>query len=189
MDIEAAYDKIYRYLYYKLKNKETAEDITQQTFLKFWEHSEYRSNEAAIKILYTIAGNLLINEYRRKRVTLITLLVIIVLNLFSWLNFLMSTESTRVVVEDDGKTVISKEHTISGYESMVRLRENAKKLDGMFLDEIMIKKSLESNTDMFGYAFSLYLWFRLGGHSRKYAYTRSRNCVSGSCGSFHCFLR
>ena len=67
MDIEAAYDKIYRYLYYKLKNKETAEDITQQTFLKFWEHSEYRSNEAAIKILYTIAGNLLINEYRRKR--------------------------------------------------------------------------------------------------------------------------
>ena len=67
MDIEAAYDKIYRYLYYKLKNKETAEDITQQSFLKFWEHSEYRSNEAAIKILYTIAGNLLINEYRRKR--------------------------------------------------------------------------------------------------------------------------
>ena len=86
----------------------------------------------------------------KKRVTLITLLVIIVLSLFSWLNFLMSTESTRVVVEDDGKTVISNENTISGYERMVRLRDNAKKLDGMFLDETMIKKSLESNTDMFG---------------------------------------
>lgn len=86
----------------------------------------------------------------KKRVTMITLLVIIVLNLLSWLNFLMGTESTRVVVEDDGKTVISKENTISGYERMVRLRENAKKLDGMFLDETMIKKSLESDTDMYG---------------------------------------
>ena len=86
----------------------------------------------------------------KKRVTLITLLVIIVLNLFSWLNFLIRTERTRVVVEDDGKTVISKENTIGGYERMVRLRENAKKLDGMFLDETMIQKSLESEADRYG---------------------------------------
>ena len=86
----------------------------------------------------------------KKRVTMITLLVLIGLNFLSWLNFLMRTESTRMVVEDDGKTVISKENTISGYERMVLLRENAKKLDGMFLDETMIKKSLESDTDMYG---------------------------------------
>ncbi len=35
MDIEEQYDKIYRFCYYRVKNKETAEDLTQETFLRF----------------------------------------------------------------------------------------------------------------------------------------------------------
>nr|MCR4618735.1 RNA polymerase subunit sigma-24 [Lachnospiraceae bacterium] len=32
MDLEKAYDKIYRYAYFKLNNQAIAEDVTQETF-------------------------------------------------------------------------------------------------------------------------------------------------------------
>ena len=35
MDLENAYDKIYRYVYFRIKNRTVAEDITQETFLRF----------------------------------------------------------------------------------------------------------------------------------------------------------
>ena len=35
MDFDVQYDKIYRYCYYKVKDKNRAEDITQETFLCF----------------------------------------------------------------------------------------------------------------------------------------------------------
>ncbi|MDE6606286.1 MAG: RNA polymerase subunit sigma-24, partial [Lachnospiraceae bacterium] len=34
--LDTVYDKIYKYCYYKLGNKQTAEDITQETFLKYF---------------------------------------------------------------------------------------------------------------------------------------------------------
>ena len=37
IDIGEQYDKIYRYCYFKLKNQYLAEDITQETFLRFLE--------------------------------------------------------------------------------------------------------------------------------------------------------
>lgn len=36
-NIEEQYDKIYRYCYYKVKNRDLAEDITQETFLRGFE--------------------------------------------------------------------------------------------------------------------------------------------------------
>lgn len=64
MDLENAYDKIYRYVYFKIKNQTIAEDITQETFLRFisknGNHHDYE-----MKYLYTIARNLCIDEYRR----------------------------------------------------------------------------------------------------------------------------
>ena len=68
MDYEAQYDKIYRYCYYKVNNTEVAEDITQETFLRFLENSTYKENGKELNYLYTIARNLCIDEYR-KRVT------------------------------------------------------------------------------------------------------------------------
>ena len=64
LDLEAQYDKIYRYCYFKLGNRETAEDITQETFLRFLERG-YESS--ALQFLYTIARNLCIDEYRKKK--------------------------------------------------------------------------------------------------------------------------
>ena len=36
MDLEDKYDKIYRYCYFKVRHCQTAEDITQETFLRFF---------------------------------------------------------------------------------------------------------------------------------------------------------
>lgn len=68
MDYEAQYDKIYRYCYYKVNNAGVAEDITQETFLRFLENSTYKENGKELNYLYTVARNLCIDEYR-KRVT------------------------------------------------------------------------------------------------------------------------
>ena len=64
MDLEKAYDKIYRYAYFRVKNTAVAEDITQETFLKFFAKSG-NFHEYDMKYLYTIARNLCIDEYRR----------------------------------------------------------------------------------------------------------------------------
>ena len=65
MDLEEQYDKIYRYCYFKTHSRETAEDITQETFLKLLESKEYRDRGRALQYLYTIARNLCTDEYRR----------------------------------------------------------------------------------------------------------------------------
>lgn len=66
IDLEEQYDKIYRYCYFRLRNQETAEDITQETFLRYFEKYSLSTAEQAVKCLYTIARNLCIDEYRRK---------------------------------------------------------------------------------------------------------------------------
>ncbi len=64
MDLESAYDKIYRYVYFKMNDQTVAEDITQETFLRFI--SQKGSIQGyEIKYLYTIARNLCVDEFRR----------------------------------------------------------------------------------------------------------------------------
>lgn len=65
VDMEEQYDKIYRYCYFKVQNRQTAEDITQETFLRFWEAYQGITSGQALKYLYTIARNLCVDEYRR----------------------------------------------------------------------------------------------------------------------------
>ena len=66
MDLEEQYDKIYRYCYFRLRQRELAEDITQETFLRFLDSSQYRDTGRALRYLYTIARNLCIDHYRRQ---------------------------------------------------------------------------------------------------------------------------
>ena len=68
-DINEQYDKIYRYCYLKVRHKETAEDITQETFLRYLEHPDYKSVDKTLQLLYTIAGNLCTDEFRKKKAT------------------------------------------------------------------------------------------------------------------------
>lgn len=67
MDLEEQYDKIYRYCYFKVHQPEIAEDITQETFLRFLERSDYVNTGKAMQCLYTIARNLCIDEYRKHK--------------------------------------------------------------------------------------------------------------------------
>ena len=64
MDIEEQYDKIYHFCYYRVRNRETAEDLTQETFLRIM-NGRYEERGEMIRYLYTIARNLCIEESRR----------------------------------------------------------------------------------------------------------------------------
>lgn len=68
-DIEEQYDKIYKYCYFKLNNRESAEDVTQETFLRYLERYEHTNPVSALKYLYTIARNLCVDEYRKPQTT------------------------------------------------------------------------------------------------------------------------
>ena len=65
MDFEEQYDKVYRYCYMKLQNRQMAEDITQETFLRFLENESYRDMGKRLAYLYTIARNLCTDYYRK----------------------------------------------------------------------------------------------------------------------------
>ena len=66
MDLEAQYDKLYRYCYSKTHHRELAEDITQEAFLRWLGADGYRERGQALRYLYTVARHLCIDEYRRK---------------------------------------------------------------------------------------------------------------------------
>lgn len=65
-DLKDQYDKIFRYCYYKVHNREIAEDLTQETFLRFLEKPQYHGVNKNLQYLYTIAGNLCVDMYRKK---------------------------------------------------------------------------------------------------------------------------
>ncbi len=69
LDLDDQYDKIYRFCYLRTKHRETAEDLTQETFLRYLEHQQYHSVEKTLQLLYTIAGNLCTDEFRRHKET------------------------------------------------------------------------------------------------------------------------
>jgi len=65
IDIQEQYDKIYRYCYYKVRNTGLAEDLTQETFLRYFAQSSYMERGKMLAYLYTIARNLCIDYFRK----------------------------------------------------------------------------------------------------------------------------
>ena len=66
MNIEDEYDIIFRFCYWKVRDQALAEDLTQETFLR-WLDSGYQENGKRIRYLYTIARNLCIDESRKSK--------------------------------------------------------------------------------------------------------------------------
>ncbi len=62
-------EKIYRYIFYHVKSKTTAEDITQEVFLKAWRAiNSCREKENTFSPwLYRIAHNQMIDEIRKRK--------------------------------------------------------------------------------------------------------------------------
>lgn len=56
--------KIYRFIFLKVSSRETAEDLTSQVFLRFWQAREGVKDVRAF--IYRIARNLVIDFYRQK---------------------------------------------------------------------------------------------------------------------------
>lgn len=48
MDIEEQYDKIYHYCYFKIYDKQLAQDITQETFLRFYKQEFLMCSQSSI---------------------------------------------------------------------------------------------------------------------------------------------
>lgn len=61
-------DKIFSYFYYNLKDSSLAEDLTSETFLKWYEKFDrYDSNYEFSTWIFTIARNNLIDYYRKTK--------------------------------------------------------------------------------------------------------------------------
>ena len=66
-DMEEQYNKIYRYCYMKLGHRQTAEDLTPETFLRFFADRRYQDMGRELAYLYTIARNQCIDYYRKQK--------------------------------------------------------------------------------------------------------------------------
>ncbi len=65
---EAYGDAIFRYLYIQCRDRDLGKDLTQETFLKYWQllkRGDIIEHERAL--LYRIAGNLFIDHIRKKK--------------------------------------------------------------------------------------------------------------------------
>ncbi len=62
-------ERIYRYIYLKVSNKEESEDLTQQVFIKAWNGiSDFKFQRNPFSSwLYSIARNTVIDFYRKKK--------------------------------------------------------------------------------------------------------------------------
>ena len=67
LDLDDAYDKIYRYCYFKTGHRQSAEDITQQAFLNLFEYEKKENIKNPLAFLYTVTGNLCMDEFRRRK--------------------------------------------------------------------------------------------------------------------------
>jgi RNA polymerase sigma-70 factor (ECF subfamily) len=59
---------VYRFVFYRVSNKEDAEDLTEQVFLKAWENlPNYRGGISFKAWLYRIARNATVDHYRTRK--------------------------------------------------------------------------------------------------------------------------
>src|SRR3989344_3440161 len=61
-------DAIYRHCYFRVHNKELAQDLTQETFIKTWKYIiEGKEIKNLKAFLYKVAINLIIDDSRKKK--------------------------------------------------------------------------------------------------------------------------
>lgn len=66
-DLEEQYYQIYRYCYFRLRDRQAAEDVTQEAFLRYFEQEQSQAVERILPWLYTVARNLCMDEFRRQK--------------------------------------------------------------------------------------------------------------------------
>jgi len=67
---DASMARVYRYVFFRVSDQQTAEDLTSQVFLKAWEKLDsYRPKGPFLSWLYAIARNTVIDHYRTQKQT------------------------------------------------------------------------------------------------------------------------
>lgn len=64
--LEEEYDRLYRYCYYRVRDQYLAEDLTQETFLRYLDREPRLPRESRLPYLYTVARNLCIDAWRKR---------------------------------------------------------------------------------------------------------------------------
>ena len=65
MDLQELYDRLLGYCYSRTHDKYLAEDIVQDTFVRFYSNHTYKETGKQLAYLYTIARNLCIDAFKR----------------------------------------------------------------------------------------------------------------------------
>ncbi len=66
---ELFFDKIFRFVFFRINDKEAAEDLTEETFIKAWTKISNVNEESFSGWLYQIAKNKVIDHYRQRKTT------------------------------------------------------------------------------------------------------------------------
>lgn len=62
------FEKVYRFVYYRVNHKQTAEDVVAETFMRVWNRlAEIKNVNAFSGWLFQIARNLVIDHYRARK--------------------------------------------------------------------------------------------------------------------------
>jgi RNA polymerase sigma-70 factor (family 1) len=68
---EHFHEKVFNFLVFKINDAELAEDLLQDTFVRLWENRQILNEKQSItSYIFTIAGNLVLNHIRHKKVIL-----------------------------------------------------------------------------------------------------------------------
>lgn len=67
MDLQEQYEKLLRYCTMLIGDRTDAEDIVQETYLKFWQSHTYQNTNKELAYLYVIARNLCMDRFRRHK--------------------------------------------------------------------------------------------------------------------------
>jgi RNA polymerase sigma-70 factor (ECF subfamily) len=60
-------DKVFTFVYYSLKNREEAEDVTQEVLMKLWQHKDTVNPDNLTAWVMRVARNAVIDVSRRRR--------------------------------------------------------------------------------------------------------------------------
>jgi RNA polymerase sigma-70 factor, ECF subfamily len=62
------FERIFKFIYFRVSHKETAEDLTEDVFIKAWQRITHVKPESFSGWLYSISKNTVIDHYRQKKI-------------------------------------------------------------------------------------------------------------------------
>lgn len=117
---------LHNFIYYKCGNFDMANDLVQDSFLKFWNNCHKIIPGKAKAFLFTIANNLFLNEYSKTKV---------VLNFKSTLPKNITNESPEFILEEK-EFGVKLQKAIAGLTEAQRIAFLMNRIDGKKYKEI-----------------------------------------------------